>query len=462
MFKSGHEIIVHPPELIPPASPDSETTIQVLFSQAGSEERLFFRFHGVQPIQRPELDALLPLILIPAMKLRSPLRFAGPVSRQILDGARRFQEIFTVWYPEFHPVAIHPDAAESLKPPATSPCAGVFFSGGLDSSYSLIKHQRELTHAIFVHGCDIPLENMAYRKTTISRLKETTAAFGIQLVEIETNLRDFSNQFCDWGLHYHGAALAAMTHLLGGLLGKVYIASSTSYERIIPWGSSMVTDPLWTTPHTEIIYDGAEHPRLAKIPTVAQFPVALRNLRVCFGTPVDGYNCGSCEKCYRTMVALRICGVLENCTAFDKPLDLGAMRNHPEAISKFFKLQSWTWNHRKALEMGNDPELIEALNDLHRKGSYLSLVQTFSMHKKDIMASPFWRKSLPKFRTALLKSLREEDPEWWKKKILAWLPTVRNEAFTDLAAHDRRWFNRMFWQMKRSRWLSRIGLRKRK
>ena len=444
----------------PPLEPGGPFRVEVCLRQGEAAETVSFKFSRSGPEPPPlATDALLPLVLIPAMKLGSPVRLPGPVCRQLLDGARRFQEIFSNWYPEFRPVPIHAETVERTAPEPDARGVGVFFSGGLDSSYSLVKHRGELTHALFVHGCDIPLENTAYCEKTLVRLRETAASFGLILVEVETDLLRFSDPLCHWGYHYHGAALAAMAMMFSGALRKVFIASSTSYLRIVPWGSSLVTDPLWTTPLLEVVYDGAEQERLGKIEAVAGFPVVLRNLRVCFETPEHGYNCGRCEKCYRTMVGLRVAGALAGCDAFDRPLDLDAMVGHPEVLEKFTELRSWTVSREAARARGTDPELIQALDEVHRRSAFVELVQRLCREKKDIVRSPWWRSSLPKFRTDLFESLRDEDPEWFAGKVLSWLPAVRDRAFTRLADHDRPWFKRSAWRYRWRRLRQKLGWR---
>jgi hypothetical protein len=429
--------------MAPPREPGGPFKIDVTLRQGEATESVYFKFSRSEA-EPPLLgvEALLPLVLVPAMTLRSPVRFEAPVCRQLLAGARQFQEIFSTWYPDFQPVPVLADPVERMAPELDRRGVGVFFSGGLDSSYSLLKHRGELTHAVFIHGCDIPLGDDAYCQRALVRLRETAASVGVALVEVETDLLRFSDPYCHWGHHYHGAALAAIAMLLSGTLRKVYVASSTSYVRIVPWGSSLVTDPLWTTPLLEVVYDGAEQERLGKIEAVAEFPVALRNLRVCFETPADGYNCGRCEKCYRTMVGLRVAGAFERCGAFDRPLDLDAMLEHPEVLEKFTKLRSWSVTREVARARGTDHELIRALDEVQRRSAFVDLVQRLSREKNDIVQSPWWRASLPKFRTALFESLRDEDPEWFSQKVLHWLPAVRDRAFTRLADHDRPWFKR--------------------
>src|SRR6185369_5970784 len=56
---------------------------------------------------------------------------------------------------------------------------------------------------------------------------------------------------------------------------------------------------------TQIVHDGAEASRTEKVRCIAKNQEALDWLRVCGNDTVD-YNCGSCEKCLRTMMSLRL------------------------------------------------------------------------------------------------------------------------------------------------------------
>jgi hypothetical protein len=197
---------------------------------------------------------------------------------------------------------------------------------------------------------------------------------------------------------------------------------------------------------------------LGKTKAIAEFPVVVRNLRVCFETPENGYNCGRCEKCYRTMVGLRVAGALAQCDAFDRPLDLNAMLEHPEVLEKFTELRSWSVAREAARARGTDHELIQALDEVHRRSAFVDLVQRMCREKNDIVQSPWWRAALPKFRTALFDSLREEDPEWFTRKVLHWLPAVRDRAFTRLADHDRPWFKRSALRYRCRRLLEKLRL----
>jgi hypothetical protein len=49
-------------------------------------------------------------------------------------------------------------------------------------------------------------------------------------------------------------------------------------------------------------------------------------LRVCLQDLDSGLNCGRCEKCLRTMIALKALGCLDDCPTLPHEIDLRAMR----------------------------------------------------------------------------------------------------------------------------------------
>jgi hypothetical protein len=110
------------------------------------------------------------------------------------------------------------------------------------------------------------------------------------------------------------------------VVGHCLIASSYAYAQLHPWGSHPLLDPLWSTEAVEFTHDGCEAMRSEKVKAIARSGLALSTLRVCWANEQGEYNCGRCEKCLRTMLALHVAGVLERCTTFRRPLTAGALR----------------------------------------------------------------------------------------------------------------------------------------
>ncbi len=285
-------------------------------------------FRSSQPVLSGNLESFLALGLLPSMAAgdgpAGRLIADGDVSRAFLAGLSAIQYIYTLWDASLGRVDVE-GVRPVARPTPAAGRAGLFFSGGVDSLYSLVTRQNEITDLVFVHGFDIPLGNVVLREKVARRIREAAAAFGKNLVEIETNVRDVLDPCVEWGRLGHGAALAAVGHLLSPVLGRLFIASSHTYPHLDIWGSHPVLDPLWSSESLEFVHDGHRTRRVDKVARLANCDVAMRTLRVCWQNPDDAYNCGRCEKCLRTMINLRVNGALDRCTTFPGGLDLEAV-----------------------------------------------------------------------------------------------------------------------------------------
>ncbi len=293
-----------------------------------------------------------------AMKLGLPLHVEGPVSPQLLASIPSIQAIYHAWNPDWRVI---PVSAEPAQPaPHGSGGVACFFSGGVDSFYTLLKHLDEIDALIFIHGFDISLDNTPFRARVSAAVREVAAACAKPLIEVETNLKEFVIRHSPWE-YAHGALLAGVALSLSSRFSRIYIAASEFYglAATIPWGSHPLLDPLWSTERTTIVHDGCEATRMDKVAAIARSEVALRWLRVCWENPNGEYNCGRCGKCLRTMVALRIVDALDRCNTFDRPLDLAAVARKKLCPDPPHMIQ-----YLEAAERaGTDPALVRALRD---------------------------------------------------------------------------------------------------
>ncbi len=303
-------------------------------------------------------DPFLAAVLLPAMKMGATLRVAGGVSPRLLSATKRIQEIYHAWYPELRPIVVEAEPAEMG---ASEGGVGCLFSGGVDSFYTALKHLAEITSLIFVHGFDMALRDTGLREKVSASLRQAAAELGKQLIEVETNVRHFSDPYVDWGERYHGSGLASVGLLLGAKLRTVYIPATFPYTYLEPLGSHPLVDPLWSTERTEFVHDGNEATRTEKVAAIARSETAMRWLRVCWEHPSGEYNCGRCEKCLRTMVNLELAGALSRCRTFDSALDLDAVARVPanDRVARLFIEE----NLKLCLEVGGRRALARALRD---------------------------------------------------------------------------------------------------
>ncbi len=182
-------------------------------------------------------------------------------------------------------------------------------------------------------------------------------------MEVETNLRSFSDPLVGWG-KYHGAALASVALLFQHRFRRVLIAATNTYAELFPWGSHPLLDPLWSTELTEIEHDGGEATRFDKMAYISQHEIAMRWLRVCHANPNGAYNCGRCVKCLRTRIVLRTVGALERCKTLPHDLSLEEVPNVELTgdVSRFVVRQTVEDLRRLGTEPGLALALKEALD----------------------------------------------------------------------------------------------------
>lgn len=281
---------------------------------------VFIAGDGLQ--QQQGLEAGVPLAILAAMRTGNDLRVEGALSETFLQGVKQYIEIFTRAFPDFKPIKIVSAStynAEVSDPPSKR-CAS-FFSGGVDSFYTLFKGAGEITDIIYIHGFDVRLDDIARRAAIDKMASNVATELGITYRAVESNMGKVLQDFGSWPAHSHGLALIAVARLMAGTLKEVRIPSSFSIAEQKPWGSWLLTDPLFSDERMQIMHDACEARRMDKVKSLAREPLFLRHVRVCWER-VDGMsNCCQCEKCMRTMTSLSIIGVLQQATAFSLPLD---------------------------------------------------------------------------------------------------------------------------------------------
>ena len=437
-------LTIHHPEV---RRDGEDTSVLIKISDHDPVE---FRIRGQQEIAFDPThlgNLCLAIGLMPAMRRGQELVIEAPVSEELLRNADTLQQIYHRWYrdPLFEKIKIHAQAAES--PTGQGDGTACFFSGGVDSLHSVQLHREEITELVFVHGFDIPPGEIGQAELVRHQLEDAADAIGLPVTEVWTDLRTFSEQHCWWGYHYFGAALAAVAQLLSPKNKRTYIPGSCAYEMLLPWGSHVLTDPLWSTDPHQIIHDGAGFTRMDKTEDLASWEIAQRFLRVCWEGPPGSYNCGKCEKCSRTQAALRACGKLDKFGVFENGLNLESLAAQrapiPEIAILFEDILTY------AREKNTDPELIDALQRSVRGTQAELTVKSFAKNNTDAIATDNWQRILPKIRNKLFKSISDSDREWFVQRLEKILPEERDAILALLHKSDHKWLKKAIKSLKR-------------
>lgn len=202
---------------------------------------------------------------------------------------------------------------------------GLFFSGGIDSFYSLLRNNSEpndegdatgtVTDLITVWGFEIDLSLQGEFERLNRHIKNAAEAFNKNHLVAITNIRAFNDDFANiWVPVGHSGSLGFVAYALQGRFKEVVIGSTVPYGTLKPCGTHSLTDTLMSSKVLRILHDGAIANRTKKVLRVAMSGKALENLHVCLRNDEgnDGtsrhFNCSACEKCVITMAALDLAG----------------------------------------------------------------------------------------------------------------------------------------------------------
>lgn len=282
-----------------------------------------------QELVTSQLDSFVVALLPLAMTLKEDIEVYGPISPRLAYGLQEYQRVLHCWLPkQFRLVKVNCDGYRKVQNSTQKNAVASAFSGGVDSYYTLWSHllDRErypgyaISHALFVHGFDIPLEDTETYDSAQQAYQDLMQILGLYLLTVKTNVRAFlETEQLSWSFS-HGAALASVALLFENLLARFYIPSSATYLDTEPWGSDPRLDHWLSTEALEIIHDAGSVSRVDKIAAIADWPETFTRLRVCWERPNGLTNCCQCSKCISTMIALELAGNLSQYTTFPEPL----------------------------------------------------------------------------------------------------------------------------------------------
>jgi hypothetical protein len=267
-------------------------------------------------------NAWLVLMLPMALTTGENIELSLPVDPHLLENARGMMRFWHNRFPEFHPVEIHaPSAAGTAGPGARR---ALFFSGGIDSTFSLLRHDKTLAGCatgtvddlIFIAGLDIRISDSREVDLAKQHLEQVATAHGKTLIAVDTNLRELDSAYNNNWLLFYGCALGTVGHLLDRRYREVICASEQSYANLNVTGSHPVSDSLLASRHLRFVHDGASFTRVEKTLAVGEAGAPLKLLRVCWESRRHD-NCSRCSKCLRTMVTLDIAGYRDQARCFD-------------------------------------------------------------------------------------------------------------------------------------------------
>jgi hypothetical protein len=318
-------------------------------------------------------DALVPALLLPAMKVGEPLEIPVPISARLARATKRIQTVYRCWEPRLSLIDVRASHREHV---AVGDEIGLFYSGGVDSSYSLAKNlidhplnEDVITQLISIHGLDVRVRDArsAVYERMLDDAQQLGRNAGKSVVDVSTNVQELMRMLgIPWGLLGHGSGLASVGLVLQRMFRKLYIApGSGSYLWLAPTGSHPLLDPLWSTESLTFVHDGCEATRLERIRLLAEHRTVLEKLHVCWDSESQSYNCGTCAKCLLLMVGLHIANADGACPTLPARIDLETLGRARFVIPAEVE---WCAELIEALDgRPEDAELRAVLVDVHAR-----------------------------------------------------------------------------------------------
>jgi hypothetical protein len=346
-------------------------------------------------------DAFVPVALLVAMREGYPLHVDAAVSPRLVYHLNHVVVPLLVRIdPSLHAVAV--TAAQPAPPPraeAGGVCIG--FSGGVDSISALDDHffrdvepGFRVTHLLFNDVGSHPQHgHAAIFARRHRRVAAVAASLRLPLIVTRSNQdeilgRDFAR--------FDVLRNATVPLLLQSQMHRFLYASAHSYERmrVGPGQTSGVVGsvllPALSTEAIDMHLVGAQYSRVGKIERIADLPFTREHIDVCFYSPDHVANCGECDKCMRTLLALELGGKLE---AFANRFDLDAYRNRR------------TWFIAKTLygRATSDHELRDLMHRTRFRPTLRMYALGASVVRLQPWLSPTWEQRLRPWRRTLAR-----------------------------------------------------------
>ncbi|MFM2179383.1 MAG: hypothetical protein RL015_3481 [Verrucomicrobiota bacterium] len=277
-------------------------------SQYDSIDILIRSAHAIPDVQLAA-DFAAWLFLPLGMIRGQNLRIHANGSHITCDNARKLAEVWAAWMPEkFSAIEISFSGESSYTACPENRRDLCFYSGGVDSTYSLISRLRMgLKQSLLtVHGMDYAFEDEQRFTSLIEKTAPFAGLVSNDWIQVKTNAYSVYNKYkinTPTSHVTHIFALSGAAFLFSQLFSNIVIAADYRLDQqftVWPWGSNSVTNPLFSSGLTSLSTHGDNVTRAEKMATLLTSPEALASLSFCVDYSQRPYNCGVCSKCMRT------------------------------------------------------------------------------------------------------------------------------------------------------------------
>lgn len=342
-----------------PVVTGSRVTVQVRAGGADGflRRRVFWaEYPNVEGLR--ELDE--GLLVVPALGAVLPLAYAlglavkvERIDEAFARSADELAAVFGAMYPSFGPGTYSLVGERVTTTSAAMSGSVLLFSGGLDSTSSLLAHGDEVTELFTIWGAAVKTAEVDLWKLLLEKNStESPVTEGRRWIMCRSNFRDLldeqrlTRRFADelpgawWSAVQHGLTHASLAIPAAACHGRGIVYASASGSEFIPlprWGSHPDIENRIRWSHGHVLLDQYELTRQEKVSQVIAPYLGgggSLNLAVCWQIcrGQNDLNCGHCEKCLRTATPLLLAGVSPS--AAGMPVSTGSLAYGQVALSR--------------------------------------------------------------------------------------------------------------------------------
>jgi hypothetical protein len=285
---------------------------------------------------QPSCDAMLVALLPLAQWMgERRVRIEGTICCRLRDGLGAASDLFSLWYDRCRPLRIEASHGFAPTVPRGTPRAASLLSGGIDALSLLRANRLEYPsdHPSFIRDCFVlfglntfdadadgpKADRLAVFDALVARMEPFASRANATLIPIRTNIRALYPDYGSWQSVGFGAGMLSAALSMPGRIDRVELGSAGVGMRQPPRGSHPWLDHHFSTEAVTVRHAQVPLSRFEKTRIVSDWDDALGVLRTCFylKVPAPGLiNCGECEKCVRTMLALVALGKLDRAATF--------------------------------------------------------------------------------------------------------------------------------------------------
>ena len=265
------------------------------------------------------------LNVVPALWILGQTFVVDSMDEDLFDSLESAKRGFQTLYPDvpWQGRLVPRRLVKNVRRKGSAPPSQIlFYSGGVDSTYSALHCDPKETVLLTVQGHDIALGNEDGWRTVCDQVDEFARGFGFATARVKANMHllrpsgtpDGYPELDPWyGKVQHGLGLSGLAFPLAAYHGWKNVAFSSFASpdgKPFQWGSNLLLEPELVANGIHVVSIGESTHWVDKILAVSDMYRERRSkrypLRVCFsnmsGNRVE--NCCSCEKCLRGIVTL--------------------------------------------------------------------------------------------------------------------------------------------------------------